>query len=222
MQPERMQRLLPCRHILDRFLHCFAINSPTFPPCHSSHLGGRIVVKRDPDRRSRERPSASPDGPRMPSLGDGVRKAYCCLLLRVFDQKRAHKVRKIGSLDFGSCYTTKEPWKGFIWRPGLHHIPLVPAAPTFWLMKIMPSKKQQYSDDDPNIPSGNFKPPTHLGPITLEDTKSHLEQLRGVSAIAAKLFTLIGEQMAAISLTAPIQRALINVWPYPTPASPHC
>lgn len=78
-------------------------------------------------------------------------------------------------------------------------------------MKIMPHRKDQYTKPNTGVPAGND------GPISLEDTREHLEQLRCVSAIATKLFALLGEQMTAVALTAPIQKGLIAVWPPLTP-----
>jgi len=56
-------------------------------------------------------------------------------------------------------------------------------------------------------------------PIGLDEYQQHLERLRGVSAIAAKLFALLGEQITAVSSTAPIQRGHKTVRPHPTPVS---
>lgn len=42
--------------------------------------------------------------------------------------------------------------------------------------------------------------------ITTHDLKAHLERLQEVSAVASKIFRLLGEQITAASLTIPVQR----------------
>ena len=77
-------------------------------------------------------------------------------------------------------------------------------------MKIMPSRKEQRTGPDSDVPNGRM-PAQVSDPITLEETKQHLKQLQCVSAVAAKLFTLLGEQITAVSCMAPIQRGFITV-----------
>ena len=44
------------------------------------------------------------------------------------------------------------------------------------------------------------------GPITTPDIRAHLERLQGVSIVASKIFTLLGEQITSVSSTIPVQR----------------
>ena len=51
--------------------------------------------------------------------------------------------------------------------------------------------------------------------MTTDELRDHLESLRGISAVAAKLFALLGEQITSVSYTIPIQRGNETV-PHPT------
>lgn len=56
-------------------------------------------------------------------------------------------------------------------------------------------------------------------PIGLDEVQGHLERLRDVSEVAAKLFVLLGEQITVVASTAPIQRGLETVRLHLTPTS---
>ena len=47
--------------------------------------------------------------------------------------------------------------------------------------------------------------------IPLDQVPEHLERLREISAIAGKLFGLLGHQMVSVSSVAPIQKGLRTV-----------
>ena len=74
-------------------------------------------------------------------------------------------------------------------------------------MKIMPNGKQKGLKVGTNLDAQkNVVEAKAQEPISLDEVQKHLEQLRAVSAIAAKLFALLGDQIAIVSSTAPIQR----------------
>ena len=130
---------------------------------------------------------------------------------------RVGLARKIGFLDFGSCYTTKELWERvYLVARYLPHSPRTyfPSR----LMKIMPNEKRRHPNAEDNVPPWNAKV-TAQDPITPEDIRQHLEQLQRVSAVAAKLYTLLGKQITTVSLMAPIQRGFTSVRPNLAPVS---
>ena len=75
------------------------------------------------------------------------------------------------------------------------------------IMKVIPNERQKAPKVDTKIAAQkNVVEAKVQEPISLDEVQKHLEQLRAVSAIAAKLFALLGDQIAIVSSTAPIQR----------------
>ena len=68
----------------------------------------------------------------------------------------------------------------------------------------------------PNVNTDVKKSRVQGNLMTTEELRDHLESLRGISAVAAKLFALLGEQITSVSYTIPIQRGNETV-PHPTP-----
>ena len=130
---------------------------------------------------------------------------------------RVGLARKVGFLDFGSCYTTKELWERvYLVARCPPRSPRTCSPPR--LMKIMSHEKRRHPNAEDNVPPRNVKVTTQ-DPITPEDTRQHLEQLQRVSAVAAKLYTFLGKQITTVSSMAPIQRGFTNVRPHLTPVS---
>lgn len=72
------------------------------------------------------------------------------------------------------------------------------------------------SRQTPNVNTDVKKSRVQGNLMTTEELRDHLESLRGISAVASKLFTLLGEQITSVSYTIPIQRGNETV-PHPTP-----
>jgi len=68
------------------------------------------------------------------------------------------------------------------------------------------SKKQDPLKVDTKVATGNKGATTREGSITTPDIREHLERLQGVSSVASKILSLLGEQIASVSATIPIQR----------------
>ena len=82
----------------------------------------------------------------------------------------------------------------------------------------MPSTKREGLKVKTNLaPGNNTAGAKAQEPIGLDGVQEHLERLREVSTIAAKLFSLLGDQITIVSSTAPIQRGYKTVQPHPTP-----
>ena len=83
-------------------------------------------------------------------------------------------------------------------------------------MKIMPNRKQGDLRANTGVAPGNSGA-TAQEPLTLDEVQLHLERLQGVSTVATKLFTLLGEQVAAVASTAPVQKGRKTARPHPIP-----
>ena len=70
------------------------------------------------------------------------------------------------------------------------------------------------SRQTPNVNTDVKKSRVQGNLMTTEELRDHLESLRGISAVAAKLFALLGEQITSVSYTIPIQRGNETV-PHP-------
>lgn len=85
-------------------------------------------------------------------------------------------------------------------------------------MKIMPPTRGGF-EGNPNVPSGKNGVMKIQEPIDPEDIQQHMQKLRNISAVAAKLFILLGEHINFISSVAPIERGRETVRLRPTPVS---
>jgi len=85
-------------------------------------------------------------------------------------------------------------------------------------MKIMPPKRGGLKGD-PNVPSGNNGVMTIQEPIDPDDIQQHMQKLRSISAVAAKLFVLLGEHINFVSSVAPVERGRETVRLRLTPVS---
>ena len=79
----------------------------------------------------------------------------------------------------------------------------------------MPNHKREGLKVSTTLSSKNNGPTPAQEQISLDEVQSHLRQLQGVSAVAAKLFALLGEQITLVASTAPVQRGRKTVCPYP-------
>lgn len=85
------------------------------------------------------------------------------------------------------------------------------------MMKCQQGRPRRSSNaPDPSGPNANNDPPEKneepvkgqaaSPPMTASDFRNHLEGLRGISAVASKLFVLLGEQITSASHTIPVER----------------
>jgi len=85
-------------------------------------------------------------------------------------------------------------------------------------MKVMPQKRSG-PKVDPNVLSGNNGVTTTKEPIDPNEVQQHMEKLRNISAVAAKLFVFLGEHINFVSSVAPVERGRETVRPRSTPVS---
>ncbi|KAF9650956.1 hypothetical protein BDM02DRAFT_1003302 [Thelephora ganbajun] len=87
-------------------------------------------------------------------------------------------------------------------------------------MKPGPNKKRDNPKVDANVAPEDNGAPGHK-PISLDEVQEHIEQLRGIGTVTARLFALLGEQITAVSSTAPVQRGRKTVEELKNQANAH-
>lgn len=93
--------------------------------------------------------------------------------------------------------------------------------PPILIHEPMANNKRSVSKTNKDVPPRNNVATTTYEPTDPDEVQQHVENLRNISAVAARLFTLLGEHINTLSSTAPIQRGHESVRLRSTPISLH-